>query len=164
MQADLANAREFEAQVRAALPQYVIDETSSTSRLDWWVPGAFIDAKEKRQKLNKRWWLLPDVEEVNLVILDELGVRKALEHFPAAYLVIRDVPGGNRLFLASCVELACVRRERVQRVGRAKLIFDLTDFRQLTSLDEVLPMVMADLASTWWRQAGPVGQQPPAEV
>ena len=164
MHADLANAREFEAQVKAVLPSWHIDETASTSRLDWWVPGWFLDAKEKRQALNKRWHLLDGVDEVDLVVLDELGIRKALEHGPSAYFIIRDVPGGNRLFLVGAWELACLRRARVDRVGKGKAIFDLRDMRQLRSLDEIVPTIMADLASTAWRQSNCVSQQQVGQV
>lgn len=161
---DFANAAEFEGQVKNVLPPWHIDESKSTTRLDFWVPGLYVEVKEKRQKLTDRWHLIEGVAERDIFVLDELSLRKALEHYPAAYFVIRDVPGGDRVFLAGVWEVACVPRVRRDRGGKGKLLINLSEFRQLDSLDQIVPIAMADLAATAWRQSNCVSEQEVGQI
>jgi hypothetical protein len=147
---DLAAAREYELQVADVLPHWRIDETRATDRLDFWVPGFFVEVKEKRQRLTDRWQLLPNHPERDLFVMDELTVRRALRHWPYVYFVIRDVPG-DRVFIASIAELIAVERVRRNRSGKGKWILDMTQFRRLPSLDQLTEFVMADLVDMPWK-------------
>ena len=158
---DLQEARHYEQVIAGALPAYRIDKTDSTIELDFWVPGFYLDVKEKKQPLTARWHLLEAAHE-DTFVLDELSLRKALKHYPYAYFLLRDRPL-DRLFLAGCWELACVRRTRVNRQGKGKLLLDLNDFRQVTH-DTFVSEVMADLATVRWGVSECVGAQPPPQV
>lgn len=149
---DLEQSREFEEEVLRHLPQHTIARTDSTTELDFYLPGVYLECKEKRQKLTKRW-LLSDAEEGDLFILDELSLRKALVHAPYSWFLLRDVPGGCRLFLASAMEVAVAEKVRRNRVGKGKLILELRQFRQIDSLDDVMPTIAEDVKSLSWKQS-----------
>ncbi|RMF59971.1 MAG: hypothetical protein D6746_07525 [Bacteroidetes bacterium] len=156
-------AKEFEGVVRDALiPFDVVDRTSSSTEIDFWVPGWYLDVKEKRQPLTRRWHLL-DAPEEELFILDELGVRKLLQHWPFGYMLLHDVPRG-RLFVASCVELACVERVRVMRVGKGKWVVDLRNFRQINRVEDLVTVIRRDLAEAPWGRSECLGQVLPPQV
>jgi hypothetical protein len=167
---DFLNARAFELQVGAWLGDYKVGNLEASDRLDWWVPGVFIDVKEKRQPLGKQWHLLPGVPELDLFVIDELSVRRAAQHFPHAYFVIRDVPGGERIFLARIDEMFSVERVRVNRVGntghaKGKWIVSLSNFRQLTDpATQLLPTVLHDQQSMPWKYSHCVTQQKVREI
>lgn len=136
---DFADSKDFEARVKKGLPTNAVDRTNSTDQLDFYVPGAWIEVKEKKQRLGQRWHLLPGVEEPDLFVLDELSLRKALKHGHEAWFLLRDVPG-DRLFLAQAVHVACVERARVNRWttennAKGKLILDLREYAQISSPD-----------------------------
>jgi hypothetical protein len=167
---DFQAAKEFELEVGSWLGDYKVGDLTATDRLDWWVPGVFIDVKEKRQKLNQRWQLLPGVDEVDLFVVDELSVRRAMAHFPHAYFVIRDVPGGNRIFLARIDEMIGAERARVNRVGntahaKGKWIVSLQNFRQLTDpAHQLMPTVLDDQVKMPWKLSQCLTLLPVAEV
>lgn len=166
---DLNQSKEFEQQVAAGLGEFLVDYSASTEKIDFWVPGFYLDVKEKRQQLTDRWHLLPGVDEQYLVVLDELGTRKLMQHYPYGYFLIRDVPGGNRLFLASATELCSVERARVNRwtssdKAKGKLVFDLRNFRPLTEIGDVYNIVMQDLLDMPWKQSPCVGEIEPGRV
>lgn len=167
---DYLNARAFEEEVGSWLGSFKIGNLDSTDRLDWWVPGPFIDVKEKLQPLGVRWHLLPGVDEVDLFVIDELSVRRAAEHFPHAYFLIRDVPGGDRIFLARVDEVFCAERARVNRVGKTnhmkgKWILSLRNFRQLLyPAEQLLPTVLSDQVSTPWKESQCLSFHPIPEV
>jgi hypothetical protein len=167
---DFQNARAFELQVGTWLGEFKIGNLDSPDRLDWWVPGPYIDVKEKRLKLGQRWHLLPGVPEVDLFVIDELAVRKAAKHFPHAYFVIRDLPGGERIFLARVDEMFSVERKRVNRVGstghaKGKWIVSLQNFRQLTDpATQLLPTVLHDQQAMPWKYSHCVTQAEVPEV
>lgn len=154
--ADFEDARLFEEQVGEWLGDYRIGNLDSPTRLDWWIPGFFLDVKEKRQTLSARWHLLGDVPEEDLFVIDELSVRKAAEHFPHAYFLLRCRPTG-RMFLARIDEMFCaerVRRDRVSSAGhrKGKWIIDMTQFRQLVDpAVELKQMILADQVQTPWK-------------
>lgn len=155
---DFAAARQFEEQVGQWLGPYAIGNLDSPTRLDYWIPGIYLDVKEKRQRLTERWHLLDNVDEPDLFVIDELSIRKALEHYPAAYFVLRDLPG-NRVFLASIVEMVCARRARCNRVSssghaKGKWIMCFTDFRLLADpSNELMPAMLADQVGIPWRRS-----------
>ena len=151
---DFAGARHGEELVGSWLGDFKIANLDSTERLDYWIPGAWVEVKQKNQPLTTKW-LLPCAEP-DAFILDELSVRKAMAHFPAAYFMLNDVPGA-RWFLARVDEVACCERLRTNREGQSghlkgKWVLDLTQFRQL--LDprrELLPAIFADQVAMPWQ-------------
>lgn len=155
---DFAAARPFEEQVGEWLGDYKIANLDSPIRLDYWLPGLFVDVKEKRQRLTERWHLLADVAEPDLFVIDELSIRKALEHFPGAYFLLHDLPG-ERIFLASIAEMVCARRARCNRVSssghaKGKWIMCFTDFRQLDDpATELVSAMLADQVGTPWKRS-----------
>lgn len=167
--ADYHNSKEFEQEVRAALqeslpwPDAVRDETKSNSRLDFWVPGYFVEVKEKRQPLTERWtkhW--PGLPERDMFILDELSLRRVLTHSgdktPNAYTLLRDLPGGDRMFLAGPMELAVVPRVRLMRQGKGKLIFNLNEFRRVQRITDLHELITTDLSLAPWKVSACLGQ------
>lgn len=157
-QSDFAAARAFEEEVGNWLGEYKIANLDSSTRLDYWVPGFYLDVKEKRQPLGKRWHLLDGVPETDLFVLDELSVRRAAEHFPHAYFLIRDCPTG-RIFLARIDEVfstthARVNRRTSEQHRKGKWVLDLTNFRMLDDPPlELLPLVLNDQVETTWKQS-----------
>lgn len=162
---DLQNAREFEQWVGQFLPPYRIDETSSNDRLDFWVPGLYLEVKEKRQRLTERWQIVPGVPEEDLFVMDELTVRRSLRHFPEAYFLLRDVPM-QRMFLASITEMVCADRVRRDRDRKGKWVLDITQFRTIS--EEAMPFlsaaIAADLITTPWKQSPCVSGKPIPQV
>lgn len=161
-QGDFTAARAWEEKVASFLPPYVVTRFSHNDELDIWVPGPLIECKEKKQPLTDRWWLLPGVEERNLFIMDELSLRRCMKAAPHTYIIINDVPC-DRLFILNAVEMACAERTRRNRNGKGKLIYNLTDFRRLPHLDQLLEFVMADMADLPWKRsecwsANPIGE------
>lgn len=156
---DFNNAREFEEKVGEWLGDFKVGNLTSNTRLDWWVPGFFLDVKEKKQPLTDRWHLLPGVPEQDLFVVDELSVRRAAHHYPHAYFLIRDVPGGGRIFLARIDEMFCTERARVDRIGRTghrkgKWIVNLRSFRELTDpANQLLSTVLHDQELMTWKSS-----------
>jgi hypothetical protein len=167
---DFNAAREFENEVGSWLGDFKVGNLTDTERLDWWVPGTYVDVKEKRQKLTKRWHLLPGVDEVDLFIIDELAVRKAMDKFPHAYFVIRDVPGGNRIFLARVDEVTGAERARLNRVGttghaKGKWVINLQNFRQLDNpAQQLMPTILHDQVNMPWKASECLSFAPVPEV
>jgi hypothetical protein len=166
---DFHQSKDFEQQVAPGLGEFLVDYSSSTDKIDFWVPGFYLDVKEKRQKLTERWHLLSGVPEEHLVVLDELGTRKLMQHFPYGYFLIRDVPSNNRLFLASATELCSVERARVNRwtssdKAKGKLVYDLRHFRPISQVADVYQIVMQDLVDMPWKQSPCVGEIEPGRV
>lgn len=158
-QADYANAREFEEEVGTWLGQFKVGNLDSPTRLDYWVPGIFVEVKEKRQPLGERFSKLwPAVEPADLFVLDELSVRRALQHDYSTYFVLRDKPL-ERVFVARIDELVCAERVRVDREtspGRkkGKWVLDLRQFRSLADpAAEFLPLVLADQVAMPWKDS-----------
>lgn len=169
--ADFNAAKEFENEVGTWLGDYKVANLEQSDRLDWWVPGFYIDVKEKRQKLTARWvGLLPGVDETDLFVLDELSVRRAMRHFPHAYFVIRDVPSGGRVFLARIDEVTGAERARLNRVGntqhaKGKWVVSLRNFRQLTDpINQLRPTILHDQVNMPWKSSACLSLIPIPEV
>lgn len=151
-QADFQNAKEFESEVAEKLGDWIHTRFESTTDLDIWSPGYYLDVKEKRQKLGARWHLLEGVPERDLFVIDELSIRKGLEKAPEAYFLIRDVPGG-RLFLTSVIHVAMGSRVRRNRIGKGKWIINLGEYRQIARVEDVPEIIRAELVSMPWRNS-----------
>lgn len=157
-QGDHRNARVNEELVGTWLGDFKVANLDSTDRLDYWVPGIFLDVKEKRQPIGPRWPLPAGTVEANAFILDELSVRKAMSHHPHAYFVLHDCPH-DRWFLARADEVVCADRVRINRVGstnvaKGKWVLDLTQFRQLLSpAEQLLQTILADQIQMPWKQS-----------
>lgn len=150
MVGDFADAREWEEQLAAVFGDHVITQFDSKTALDIWVPGYYVEAKEKKQPYGHRWHLLPGVAEQDLFIMDELTVRRGAEKYPAVFFVIRDRPLG-RLFLAPIWEVISAERVRVNRVKKGKWILDVRNFRQISDESDVPDLVPGLLAEVGWR-------------
>lgn len=167
---DFNASRDFELEVGEWLGDYKVPNLTDPNRLDWWVPGFYLDVKEKKQRLTARWHLLPGVPEVELFVLDELAVRKAMRHFPHAYFVIRDVPGGNRIFLARVDEVVAAEHVQANRTGntghkKGKWILNLANFRQLFDpASQVRPMILQDQVSMPWKDSQALSQMLVREI
>lgn len=161
-QGDFTAARAWEEKVASFLPPYVVTRFTSNDELDIWIPGPYIEVKEKRQVIGDRWLKITSTEERNLFIMDELSLRRCMRQAPHTYLVIHDAPQ-DRMFVLNALEMACASRVRVNRNGKGKLLFDLTDFRRLPHLDQLTEFVMADMAALPWKMsscwsANPIGE------
>lgn len=156
---DKAESRASELTVGEWLGPYKVANLDATDRLDYWVPGIFLDVKEKKQRLTNRWPMPASVTEPDAFILDELSIRKAMAHFPHAYFVMHDVPGGDRWFLARIDEIVMADRERVNREGttgvkKGKHVLDLRQFRLLSNpAEELLPLILIDQIAMPWKQS-----------
>jgi hypothetical protein len=150
---DFRASKAWEDEVQKHLPGTAISRTDSTTELDYFVPGVYIEAKEKRQPLGKRWHLLDGVEEQDLFVLDELSLRKGLLLMPYCWFVFHDCPM-DRLFVANVAEVAVADRVRRNRVGKGKLILSLRQFRRIAGLEDLLPVIEEDIRKMPWKQSG----------
>lgn len=143
VQRDFLNARDFEEKVAEQIGVPNHSRFTAKDELDIWVPGYFLEVKEKRQRLNPRWHLLGEVPEEELMILDELTVRRALRHWPYVFFLLRDVPR-QTMFLAPIWELVTNHHfTRVDRDGKGKWVIRLDDYRPLADLTD-----LHDIATT----------------
>ena len=156
---DHDNARRFENEVGDWLGQYKIGHLDATDKMYWWVPGVYLDAKEKAQPISGRWPLPAGCRNEDAFILDELSIRRAMQHHPHAYFVMRDKPL-DRTFLARVDEVMCGDRIRIDRVGstghkKGKWVVDLSQFRELKNpAVELLSFVLGDQIALAWKQSG----------
>ena len=160
---DFKDAREFEEHVAAMLRPHThgfVTKFDSVNDLDIWVPGLFLDVKEKRQRYGPRFQALwPELDERNMFIVDELSVRRALEKDArCTYFLIRDLPGGDRMFVVSALELAVGNKVRANRETTAgnlkgKWVIDLAGCRRLPALDQLFEFVMSDMEQMPWKQS-----------
>lgn len=163
--ADLNGSRAFESQVHELLSRDpVISRTLSTTDLDFAVPRVvWVEVKEKRQRLNRKWVLHEGVPERDHFVLDELSLRKAVAAAPYCYFVLRDVPGGDRIFLASVFEVACGDRVRRLRSGKSKLILRLDQYRRV-ALPDLPEAIAVDIAHEPWKGSGALSQLTVPEI
>jgi len=161
---DFANARAYEEYVAGRLGVLNHTRFDAKDDLDVWVPGYFIEIKEKNQPLTDRWHLLDGVPEENLFILDELTVRKALRWYPEVFYLLRDNaadPDNPRLFLAPVWEVIGVERVRVDRSTKGKWILDLTKFRRIIDEADIPTMAHAMLVEQEWKKSPCLGGEVP---
>ncbi|HEX2053938.1 MAG TPA: hypothetical protein VHJ78_09480 [Actinomycetota bacterium] len=121
---DLRDRHALEAEVRnelAAHPELGMLQcsTSSTERLDYQLlgPGArLLEVELKAKRQSYRGWerYRPEVPERDLLILDELALRKLVDAGRYAFLLVRDIPGG-RWAVWSTHDLVMTSKKRVSR-------------------------------------------------
>lgn len=121
---DLKERHQLEADVRnelAAHPELAMLQcsTASTDRLDYQLvgPGARlceVELKTKRQVYRGWARYRPEVPERDLLILDELALRKLVEAGKYAFLLVRDMPG-DRWAVWSTHDLVMTPKARVTR-------------------------------------------------
>ena len=154
-QSDFLAAREFEEEVGSWLGDYRVGNLTASNKLDWHVPGFFVEVKEKKQQLGDRFAKLwPTVDREHLFVVDEQSVRRAIPYSYQCYFLIRDVPL-NRYFLARLDELLCAERVRANREtspGRlkGKWVLDLRHFRQIEPGPGILKYILADQTDSPW--------------
>ncbi len=143
----------------------LVDNLDSFDHLDLWMPGLVIEVKSKLQPLGPRWTMhRPDVPEADLFVLDELSFRKGMAGpstpgFLLTYYVLEDRVTG-RWFLARLDELAVAPKARLDRLGssggaKGKLLFNLSDFRQLANpAVDLRASIAGDTATRPWDGSG----------
>lgn len=130
-QKDFAEARAFEEAVAAAVPVPTINRFSSNTDLDIWVPGYFLEIKEKKQRYTERWTsLVHPLPEEHLFIIDELTVRRGMDKYPYVYFLLRDRLL-DRTVLAPAWEMIAIPRVRVDRHGKGKWLIDIRNFTEV---------------------------------
>lgn len=158
-QKDFANARAFEQSVADAIDVPTITRFSSNTDLDIWVPGYFLEVKEKNQHYTERWTqLVHPLQEENLFIIDELTIRRGMDKYPYVYFLLHDTLQ-ERMMLAPAWELISVPRVRCDRNGKGKWLIDIRNFREVT-LENVHETAIGLLASTPWLNSECVGMIP----
>lgn len=156
-QHDRNAAKAFEAEVGTWLGEYKIERLDSKTETDFWVPGFYVEVKEKRQPLSDVWPLPAGCLSEDAFILDELSVRRLCEKFPYAWFVLRDVPG-DRIFLASIAEIVCGDHVRLNRIGstdhkKGKWVIDLSQYALLQHPSDVLPTILDNCVTLPHRQS-----------
>jgi hypothetical protein len=121
---DLQERHQLEAEVRNELADHpdlamLQCSTASTERLDYQLvgPGArLLEVELKTKRQIYRGWerYRPDVSEKDLLILDELALRKLVDAGRYAFLLVRDIPG-NRWAVWSTHDLVMTPKSRVTR-------------------------------------------------
>lgn len=155
-QSDFKAAREFEETVGEWIGPFKVPQLDATDKMDYWLPGVFLDVKERKTILTSKWPVPAGCRHEDAFVLDELSIRRAIQHGYSAYFLFRDVPF-DRVFLASLLEIICADHVRINREttpGRfkGKWVLDLTQFRQIEDT-EILPVVLADQISMPWKRS-----------
>jgi len=73
-----------------------------------------IDAKEKKTNYRKAWVEFSKINETDLFILDELGIRKLFHFFPNFFVVIKDNMK-QKYYLYNSFDVLCMDRIRLNR-------------------------------------------------
>ncbi len=156
---DLATGRTVEEQVAAALGPNVISHTNSTNKLDFYMPGGYVEVKGKYQPLSQKFMRhAPEGwDERDCFIIDELSVRKALEHYPEACVLLYDKPC-DRWFMAPIDLLVCADRIRLNRTGptgvtKGKWMINLQHFKPLRNLRRLTATLAEDRCQLRWKQS-----------
>ena len=157
---DLAERHPLEAEVAAAIDAHpalvrLTTSTASLDRLDYQLLGpgerlCELELKAKRRPYQGWSALCPDVDPVDLFILDELALRRIVDAGRFGFLLVRDIPGG-RWALWSTTELVLATKVRAERrlatgTGRTKgkLLMDLSS---AASVADTLAAALAALAT-----------------
>jgi hypothetical protein len=138
----------FQQEIRSYLLQKQIpniDRTDGFDKLDFEITISgvrfYLEAKEKRQRYRLSNWKW-EGEEENLVIIDELSVRKCLGVAPYSGILVRDCTKERYIFY-SILRLLLIPKKRVNRVIhravqalKGKWLVDVRNGIVCTSLDE----------------------------
>ena len=156
---DFSNAREYEEYVAESIGIPVITRFDATDDLDIWVPGYYVEVKEKNQNYTQRWHLVDGVPERNLFVIDELTVRRACTKYPHVFFLLRDnvhdhhLPEDQRqprLFIVPIWELIAVERVRRDRNGKGKWIINLDNFTRLADEADIPAFAILALVKQLW--------------
>lgn len=166
--ADQAVASVFEANVAAELRACGLQvETFFSSRT---MPDLFIldlkiylELKMKVQPLSKRWHAHAPGAPEDTIVIDEVSVRRLVQFHGDVWFLLYDVPL-QRLFVASLAELVSVERGRLDRSGRAKLLYDMHHFHKVSSATEAVEYIDRQKDHDLYRQVAPVGRKEIAKV
>lgn len=161
---DFKNAREYEEYVANRIGVPNLTKFNGKDDLDIWVPGYFIEIKEKNNTYTEGWRVLEGVEERNLFILDELTVRKALQWFPNVFFVLRDKAdkAEPRVFLAPIWEIISIDKARLNRGHtethtKGKWIIDLSQFTRLADEADIPELATKLLMDKVWKESQCLG-------
>jgi hypothetical protein len=165
---DLAD-RTFETAVMARLGEIgweFQDNTASHDRPDLYIfrqargerVRLALELKEKRQHYRERWAELAGVPETNLLVVDEVALRKLVAWAPRAHLLFWDETRPDRPYvLFSIIDLLCVPKVRVQRpitlnspLLKAKWLLDRRHGRDVADLDSVLAALDRYVTQQMW--------------
>jgi len=149
---DFSNARHYEEYVATSMGLPVITRFDATDDLDIWVPGYYVEVKEKNQNYTQRWHLIDGLPERNLFVIDELTVRRACTKYPHVFFLLRDNVGADdpRLFIAPIWELIAVERVRRDRNGKGKWIIDIENFTRLADEADIPAFAVNALVNQLW--------------
>lgn len=158
--ADYLAAKDYEAVVEFMLGPGIVSYVTSNTELDFHRPGYYLDVKERKSNLSDEWDLPPGCSKDDAFVIDELSVRKALRHYPAAYFWLHECQT-DRVFLARIDEVVCgnhTRQDReVDKNGslKGKWVVDLNDFRELDQIQQPMVdvLILEDLAEMSWKQS-----------
>lgn len=160
---DLSVGHAVEDVVVQALGPNIINHTNSTDKLDIWIPGGYVEVKAKNQPLSTKWTkhCPEDWDERDCFVLDELSVRKALEHYPHACLVLYDRPC-DRWFMAPIDVLAVSDRVRLNRTGptgivKGKWIINVTGYQPIKNMKKLAAMLAEDRIKLRWKESACLG-------
>lgn len=149
---DLAERHPLEAEVAAALDAHPVlvrlsTWTASCDRLDYLCE---LELKAKRRPYQGWSALRPDVDPVDLFILDELALRRIVDAGRYGFLLVRDMPA-RRWALWSTAELVLATKVRASRrlaTGadrtKGKLLMDLASAAAVT---DTLAGALSELAA-----------------
>jgi len=165
---DLAD-RAFESAVMASLGELgweFEDNTTSHDRPDLYLfrqargerVRLALELKEKRQHYRDRWAELAGVPEVELLVVDEVALRKLVAWAPRAHLLFWDDTRPDRPYvLFSIIDLLCVPKVRVQRpitlnspLLKAKWLLDRRHGQIMADLKTVLAALDRYVAQEMW--------------
>lgn len=163
---DFEDARAFEDQVAEALRPHVhtvLTQFTSNDKVDIMIPPLWLDIKEKKQSYTERWmkhW--PNMAEPDAFIIDELSVRRLVEHHPYGYVLVQDRPLG-RLLTASTSKLITMPKVQLDRQTspdrkKGKWLVDLQHFRPLDRIEDVLRVAEEDAVQQPWKQSPALSQ------
>jgi len=154
------NGLSIEQEVKRYLEQSglrYVDNTTAFDALDFTIlaqEGAafYLEVKEKRQAYNAANWPA-FAPEINLLILDDLTVRKCLGYAPRAGVLVRDNQQARYHFF-SVIDLALMPRLRVNRPiqrtvddWKGKWLVNLQNGVQASTLEEIFAHMRTYVAS-----------------
>ena len=129
-----------------------VDQTSSHTQVDFYLPlrNIYFDAKEKRQKFSMKNWVGIATPQEHMFIVDDLAVRKLLQHAPSSFCLIRDSSARPLMhYVYSIVDFLCIPKqrcrrpiERTVRTLKGKWVVDLRDAVAFEELEDALGYIV----------------------